>query len=62
MFQYKDWWYMLYEGTSQHPQTLGGCWGDTIGLSRSRNLEGPFTERHPLQIIVAPQPDPAFDR
>jgi hypothetical protein len=54
---------MLYEGTSQHlpADTLGGCWGDTIGLSRSRHLEGPYTVRHPLQIIVAPQPDNAFD-
>ena len=25
--------------------------GDTIGLSRSRHLEGPYIERHPLQVI-----------
>ena len=24
--------------------------GDTIGLSRSKHLEGPYTERHPLQV------------
>jgi hypothetical protein len=61
VFQYKDYWYMLYEGTTQHPISLGGCFGDTIGLTRSRHLEGPYTERHPLQVMIAPQPDPSFD-
>ena len=51
----------IYEGTTHHPNSLGGCWGDTIGLSRSAHLEGPYTERHPLQIIIPPQPDPRFD-
>lgn len=41
---------MIYEGTTHHPDSLGSCWGDTIGLSRSKQLEGPFTERHPLQV------------
>jgi|EP01046_Picozoa_sp_COSAG06_P043743 hypothetical protein len=27
---------MIYEGTTQHPLALGDCWGDTIGLSRSK--------------------------
>ena len=62
VFQYGEYWYMIYEGTAQHPVSLGSCWGDTIGLSRSKQCEGPFTERHPLQIIIAPQPDPRFDR
>ena len=52
IFQYKDYWYMIYEGTARHPDKNGGCFGDTVGLSRSKNLEGPFTERHPLQVMI----------
>lgn len=31
------------------------------GLMRSKQLEGPWVERHPLQISIPPQPDPRFD-
>ena len=61
LFYYKEYWYLLYEGTTQHPASLGGCWGDTIGLMRSTTLEGPYLERHPLQIMVPSQPGGAFD-
>ena len=61
LLKFKDWWYLLYEGTTHHPSSLGGCWGDTIGLMRSKTLEGPYVERHPLQIIVPSQPNARFD-
>jgi hypothetical protein len=61
LFRYKEMWYLLYEGTTHHPDSLGGCWGDTIGLSRAASPEGPFIERHPLQVMVPPCPDPSFD-
>ena len=25
VFHYEDYWYMIYEGTTQHPNSLGGC-------------------------------------
>lgn len=57
------WWYLLYEGTNMNRKSTvsPSCWGDTIGLMRSRTLEGPWRERHPLQIAVPPQAGDRFD-
>ena len=46
---------------SEEEKMRTGCWGDTIGLMRSKTIEGPWHERHPLQIIIPPQPADAFD-
>ena len=61
LLRYDGWWFLLYEGTTQNAASLGGCWGDTIGLMRSKTLEGPYVERHPLQIIIPSQPNGRFD-
>lgn len=56
LLQYKDYWYLIYEGTNQEPWNPTQCWGDTVGLMRSRTLEGPWIERHPLQASDPPPP------
>ena len=64
LFRRGAYWYLLYEGTNINAMatvTDGGCWGDTIGLMRSATLEGPWRERHPLQIVVPPRSGDAFD-
>jgi len=62
LFQYKGMWYLLYEGTNtERWATDTGCWGDTIGIMRSKTLEGPWTERHPLQIVIPSQVPPPPD-
>ena len=30
VFQYKDYWYMIYEGTTHHPDMLGGCCASAV--------------------------------
>lgn len=59
LFQHQGWWYLLYEGTQEDPRTQ--CWGDTIGLMRARRVEGPWEDRHPLQVSVPPRVGASFD-
>ena len=63
LFQHGSYWYLLYEGTNINRKSTvqNGCWGDTVGLMRSRTLEGPWHDRHPLQIAVPPRPRDTFD-
>jgi len=61
LFTYQGHWYLLYEGTNPQAWTRTHSWGDTIGLMHSETLEGPYTERHPLQLSVPPLADPSFD-
>ena len=62
LYRHGDYWYLIYEGTNQISWTgPNGAWGDTVGLLRSRDIEGPWVERHPLQISIPPQADPSFD-
>merc|ERR1711924_533719 len=61
LFKYQEFWYLLFEGTNAQAWTRTHAFGDTIGLMRSKNLAGPYTERHPLQIGIPPLADPSFD-
>ena len=61
LFQYNGYFYLIYEGTNPQKWVRDNCnWGDAVGLMRSKTLEGPYVERHPLQISIPPVPG-SFD-